>query len=356
MNFSLSTGNEIVDKLSTISIMGNITPHIWYKTLKKEKTNKPYLHAIVILSDIVYWYRPEEKRDEQTGQFIGYKKKFKADLLQRNYKYFSDMFGISEKEGQRALAFLEGKKIIKRIFRKLDVNGKVLNNVMYIELNVEELKKITFPFTKENENVKENKQEDGKFKEEDSKGEDTLDKLSTKLSTSDTPMDKNVHTLWTNSSIPYGQECPDKYIDYNTKDYNTNHSDQSKKNEEVNELERIEKEVEQQIEYDILHERFMDEKILENIKNVMCDVLMSPEEFIRVNKEQKNASVVKSTFRKLDCLDVQEVIWTIEKYEKPIKNLKAWIITLLYNQKITGGVKSRNFFNTSYKYNNWEDE
>lgn len=38
------------------NITGNIIPTIWYRTVLKEN-GKPYLLAIAILSDIVYWYR-----------------------------------------------------------------------------------------------------------------------------------------------------------------------------------------------------------------------------------------------------------------------------------------------------------
>lgn len=47
----------------TIGNPGNMTPQIWYKTITK-KTGKPYLLAITLLSDIVYWYKPIVVRDE----------------------------------------------------------------------------------------------------------------------------------------------------------------------------------------------------------------------------------------------------------------------------------------------------
>lgn len=55
----LTSGNEIVDAMGSINISGNIIPAVWYRTITKEN-GKPYLLAIVILADIVYWYRPSE--------------------------------------------------------------------------------------------------------------------------------------------------------------------------------------------------------------------------------------------------------------------------------------------------------
>nr|WP_232204056.1 hypothetical protein [Atopobium sp. oral taxon 810] len=42
------------------------------------------LDSALILADIVYWYRVTEVRDEQSGEVVGMRKKFRADMLQRN--------------------------------------------------------------------------------------------------------------------------------------------------------------------------------------------------------------------------------------------------------------------------------
>lgn len=78
----LLTGNAIVDQMAEINFTGNIIPSSWYSTLRG-KDGKPYWIAIMILSDIVYWYRPKEIRDEGSGNLTGFQKKFRADLLQR---------------------------------------------------------------------------------------------------------------------------------------------------------------------------------------------------------------------------------------------------------------------------------
>jgi hypothetical protein len=73
-----------VDALAEMSISGNVTPVNWYKTILREN-GKPYLLAICVLSEIVYWYRPVEVRDEHSGMTIGYRRKFREDLLQKTY-------------------------------------------------------------------------------------------------------------------------------------------------------------------------------------------------------------------------------------------------------------------------------
>ena len=116
------TGNETVDQLSQMRITGNVIPSAWYQTIRKE-SGKPYLNAIVILADIVYWYRAAEVRSEGTGELVGYKKKFKADLLQRNYQQIADQFGISKRDASNAIVELENLGVVKRIFRKLNMGG-----------------------------------------------------------------------------------------------------------------------------------------------------------------------------------------------------------------------------------------
>ena len=53
-----------VDAISELNFSGNIIPTVWYSKLKKTYRNKeiPYLEAIIILSEIIYWYRAREIR------------------------------------------------------------------------------------------------------------------------------------------------------------------------------------------------------------------------------------------------------------------------------------------------------
>lgn len=145
-----STGSEIVDQMKSLNITGNVIPPIWYKVfnntdIESEASGKIRLLAINILADIVYWYRPTEIRDEKTGFVIGYKKKFKADLLQRSYDDLCQMFMCSKKDGQRAIAFLESFGVIKRVFRTLKVSGITVANVLFLQLDVDILKSLTYP-------------------------------------------------------------------------------------------------------------------------------------------------------------------------------------------------------------------
>lgn len=126
----MTTGNKIVDEISVLHI--NSIPETWYHTIKRN--NQPHAMAILILWDLVYWYKWTEVRDEVSGLVIGYKKKFKADLLQRSYEAISNKFGISKRQATDIIVFLEKLGAVKRVFRNIKVANTTLSNVLFIEL------------------------------------------------------------------------------------------------------------------------------------------------------------------------------------------------------------------------------
>lgn len=148
MNF-FSTGHDVVDRVGSTHFEGNIIPANWYQVLKMGN-GKPDLNAVILLSEIVYWHRPTIVRDEETGQIVSIKKKFKADLLQRSYQSFSDQFGLSKQQVKDALDRLEQFGVIKRHFRIIEANGQKYNNVLFIELVTPVLFEMTtLPLSKE---------------------------------------------------------------------------------------------------------------------------------------------------------------------------------------------------------------
>ena len=86
-----STGNKTVDAVGRMHFHGNIVPSAWYETIVKDTAGCDSI-AMLILADIVYWYRPTEVRDERTGEVVGMRKKFRADMLQRSYKQLESVF------------------------------------------------------------------------------------------------------------------------------------------------------------------------------------------------------------------------------------------------------------------------
>ncbi len=141
-----SSGNATVDALGDLSFTGNIIADEWYKLIRKPKTGEAYLLAINILSDIVYWMRPTEVRDERTGEVIGWKKKFYGEMLQKSYQAYADKYGKSRKTIKLAFDHLVNLGVVKRYFYDIKYEtGNVIPNQMFLDLDLEVLKKITYP-------------------------------------------------------------------------------------------------------------------------------------------------------------------------------------------------------------------
>lgn len=133
---------EEVLALSNVSFEGNIIPIEWFTHIKLAN-EKPDTVSILILADIVYWYRPTTVRDEASGRIIEYRKKFKADLLQRSYKELESQFGFGRSQIKDALQRLEQIGLVKRIFRTLNHQSSVLHNVMFIQIYPAKIIEIT---------------------------------------------------------------------------------------------------------------------------------------------------------------------------------------------------------------------
>jgi len=149
--------NKTVEEIGKINFEGNIIPANWYKHITFS-SGKPNLNAIVILAEIVYWYRPTIIRDPATGEIKGYKTKFSADKLQRSYQSFADQFGISKRQAQDAIKLLRDLGLITLEFRTITMptSGLKLTNVMFIEPVPERIKEITYNNIKEIDNSDDN--------------------------------------------------------------------------------------------------------------------------------------------------------------------------------------------------------
>lgn len=138
-----NTATQTVLDIGNINFEGNVIPAHWYKTITL-KNGKADLIGINILSEIVYWYRPQIVRDESSGFVVSYNKKFKTDLLQKSYSQLADLFGLSKRQITEAIIRLEERGIIKRVFRDVRIeSGLQLRNVLYIDIFPKVLMDIT---------------------------------------------------------------------------------------------------------------------------------------------------------------------------------------------------------------------
>jgi hypothetical protein len=139
-------GSKAVMAMLDIPIEGNIVPMSWFTHITYPN-GKPNANAVLILADIVYWYRPIEIRDERTSKVVGYAKKFEGEWLQRTHKEAGEVFGFTPKQAKDAIDCLERHGVIRKHIATTVItkSGKALGNVPYIELVPARLREITTP-------------------------------------------------------------------------------------------------------------------------------------------------------------------------------------------------------------------
>ena len=341
MELALSTGNTIVDQISEMNFTGNIIPAEWFRTLRGPN-GKPMLLAIDILSDILYWYRPTEIRDERTGALVGYKKKFKKDFLQRSYRQIEDQFGVSKKQAMLALDFLCRKGVIKKhLVDETTKDGMKLHNNMYLELVPEKLKEITY-IQRSYEGVSLKAPpyvfDDNTLVTSKTEGDDLQGTTSTENTTEITTKEYNNHiNLKTDGSfyVRGPSECrgkPAKQID------------------EMDEITAYRDVIKENIDYENLKASQGSEaerKRIDEIYEIICDVVCSKKGTIRVSGEDKPLEVVKSVFLKLTSEHIEYVTECLDRTYSDIGNIRSYLITALYrsiqtaenfnNQKVNHG-------------------
>jgi hypothetical protein len=143
MNENHTPINPVCQQMLNCRLTGNITPISWFRTILTG-SGKPDVVAIILLSDIVYWYTPVMTRDEHTGDVIGIQQKFQADKLQKTYQEYADIFGFSKNQIKNAIDNLCSQGLITREFRHIKTGtGLAITNVMYIEPIFDNIVKIS---------------------------------------------------------------------------------------------------------------------------------------------------------------------------------------------------------------------
>jgi hypothetical protein len=136
---------EQICQLGQMHLEGNIVPPSWYQHLKYP-SGKPYHIAITLLSEIVYWFRPRMVRDEHTGEFQGWAKKFKGDGIQRGYAAWGAPFGFTKREAADAIKYLVAEGYITTDIRDVTLpDGTLRPNVVVVtSVSPDRLRLITY--------------------------------------------------------------------------------------------------------------------------------------------------------------------------------------------------------------------
>ena len=94
--------------------------------------------------------------------------------------------------------------------------------------------------------------------------------------------------------------------------------------------------VKDNISYDaLIHDNCIEADELDEIVDIVVETLCSKSDTIRVNKEDKPALVVKSQLLKLDYAHIQYVVGCLNENTTKIINIKAYLLSALYNAPST---------------------
>jgi len=97
-----------------------------------------------------YIHRPIQLTDRKGKPLL--KQRFRSQTLNIQVAYFVEKFGLSDNQARDALKRLETKHgLISREYKTALEDGKRVSNVMFITLNIKQLKAITHPDVEETE-------------------------------------------------------------------------------------------------------------------------------------------------------------------------------------------------------------
>ena len=347
MNY-MTSGNETVDAMGMMNLTGNVIPQIWYSTITREN-GKPYLLAITLLGDIVYWYRPTEIRDERTGRVVGWKKRFRGDLLQKTYQQYADLYGESKRSVKAAMDRLEELGVIWKEFREVTCgNGMVLNNVMYVGLNADVLNQLTYPdrapepdinpveVQEESDEVQETMDFAKGGTKESEYSYETLQRVVQNFVGGGT---KQCKTLLQNDVTP-----PTSNAGTNTeittlttdRDYiNPIYPGGAKTARKMDAMDMITAYrdiIRENIEYDRLKQEYGPyDGIVDEIADLLVEMVSIERETVRIAGADYPYQLVKNRFLRLGNDHVRYVIDCLKKNVTQVDNIRAYLLTSLYN-------------------------
>lgn len=308
------TGNPIVDKMYGMAITGNVTPQNWYHTVVNEK-GRPVMNAITILSEIVYWYRPKEERDEAEPEKSHLKKKFRADLLQMSYQKLEEKFGLGRSQVKDAVRFLEKLGVINREFRKVMANGTQMNNVMFLVLNPERLYELTYP----------------------EKGQEADDTCAYTVGAKAESAHRSVRRINTPVAEKQTDFCSDfdtalpKKLQTNTEIISESISE-NRKREYPSVYQETEDNFRKQIEYEVLCSDYpRDLELIDEIVRIASEAIASDKSKLRVNGEELPADRVRDQLSRIDFLTMTYILDSVKQSKTEVRNVQAMLLTTMYN-------------------------
>ena len=127
------TGHPVVDAIGRLEhkFIGALAPYAWFTKILDER-GRPYHLAILLLAEIVGWYRPKLELAKGSNTWLA-RKRFKRDRLQMSRGELAKKFNTDEDTITKALTFLaECLHAIGRSYHDLVICGRKYRNCLFI--------------------------------------------------------------------------------------------------------------------------------------------------------------------------------------------------------------------------------
>ena len=99
---------------------------------------------------------------------------------------------------------------------------------------------------------------------------------------------------------------------------------------------QYEEEIKENLQYDILkNDPHTDRMRLEEIIGIMLDVVSSKRATIRINGEDMPTEIVRKRYLQLDATHIQYIFDVMKERSPDIRNIRAFLMTALYNAPVT---------------------
>jgi len=144
-------------------------------------------------------------------------------------------------------------------------------------------------------------------------------------------------------------QCRKSAANYNNKNYNKPSYTYPSINPMVDGMDELREQVKEQIDYEMLcHYYPYDDP--ESILELICDVLSCTAESIKLGNESMPSSKLQQRFRKLTFEHVAYVLDAFKECTSKIHNIRAYLLTALYNAPLTMG----HYYSAAVRYDNAE--
>ena len=147
----LDTGNDIVNALWTIGLVGDVIDWNWLVHPRLRSGAKKLLNitAIFTLANIFYWHTPTEHFDEHNGQQLPSTTKFHESAYTVTYNAWAESTFLTAEQLRVSVKFLHAAGIIQRQVGAIYIktHKATIPSVVFITLNVADMLDLTFgPF------------------------------------------------------------------------------------------------------------------------------------------------------------------------------------------------------------------